>query len=103
MLAPGGALVFQLPERMSADSMQLFLSAPVEGNAWKRRLPRPFVWAWRAAKYGVIAMRRNWDHGNARHQQGTMSSLFCSQPVRAFWIFMTIARMEPIRPDSSTA
>jgi SAM-dependent methyltransferase len=61
VLAPGGALVFQLPERMSADSMQLFLSAPVEGNAWKRRLPRPFVWAWRAAKYGVIAMRRNWD------------------------------------------
>src|SRR4029453_664684 len=41
VLAPGGALVFQLPERMSADSMQLFLSAPVEGNALKRRLPRP--------------------------------------------------------------
>jgi ubiquinone/menaquinone biosynthesis C-methylase UbiE len=58
VLAPGGALVFQLPERMSADSMQLFLNAPVEGNALKRRLPRPFVRAWRAAKYGVIAMRR---------------------------------------------
>jgi trans-aconitate methyltransferase len=58
VLAPGGALVFQLPERMATDSMQLFLNAPVEGNAFKRRLPRPFVRMWRAVKYVVISTRR---------------------------------------------
>jgi SAM-dependent methyltransferase len=57
ILAPGGALVFQLPERMSVDQRKLFLRAPVEGSALKRRLPRPLVRAWRAFKYIGIYLR----------------------------------------------
>jgi SAM-dependent methyltransferase len=57
VLAPGGALVFQLPERMSVDQRTLFLNAPVEGSSFKRGLPRPLVHAWRAVKYIGIYMR----------------------------------------------
>jgi SAM-dependent methyltransferase len=57
VLAPGGALVFQLPERMSVDQRTLFLNAPVEGSSFKRGLPRPLVHAWRAVKYIGISMR----------------------------------------------
>ena len=46
ILAPGGVLMFQLPEFPSA-----------EGPAWKRRLPRSIVTAWRRAKYMVVGGR----------------------------------------------
>jgi SAM-dependent methyltransferase len=58
VLAPGGALIFQIPERMSADQRELFLNAPVEGSAVKRQLPRQFVRVWRAIKYVPIYLRR---------------------------------------------
>ena len=51
MLAPGGVLVFQLPERVHDNPRERFLSAPVESGAFKRGLPRQVVRAWRAVKY----------------------------------------------------
>ena len=57
VVAPGGALVFQLPGRIGIDSREVFLSAPVEGSALKRALPRPLVRAWRALKYQRIVSR----------------------------------------------
>jgi ubiquinone/menaquinone biosynthesis C-methylase UbiE len=54
VLAPGGVLMFQLPEVMSTDSRQLFEDAPVIGSSLKRRLPRSLVVAWRRLKYFLL-------------------------------------------------
>lgn len=54
VLAPGGALMFQLPEPMWVDPREAFEQAPVLGNAFKRRLPRPLVVAYRRLKYRFI-------------------------------------------------
>jgi SAM-dependent methyltransferase len=54
VLAPGGVLMFQLPEVMSVDSRRLFEEAPVVGNALKRRLPKGLVIAWRRLKYAFL-------------------------------------------------
>ena len=47
VLAPGGVLMFQLPE-----------DAPVLGGALKRSLPRPVVVLWRRLKYPFVAGKR---------------------------------------------
>ena len=54
VLAPGGVLMFQLPEVMSVDSRRLFEEAPVVGNPLKRRLPKGLVLAWRRLKYAFL-------------------------------------------------
>src|SRR5262249_24834794 len=58
VLAPGGVLAFQIPERIAADSLELFLRAPVEGSPLKRQLPRWLVRTWRTFKYLGIYLRR---------------------------------------------
>ncbi len=55
LVSPGGVLVFQLPEVI--DSFDMFLQAPVEGSAFKRRLPRRLVRAWRTLKYWTLVRR----------------------------------------------
>ena len=55
VLAPGGVLMFQLPDQMWAEPQEAFVNAPVTGGRWKQRLPRPVVRAWRHLKYWVIA------------------------------------------------
>jgi SAM-dependent methyltransferase len=52
--APGGILVFQLPEVIARDSEEVFCDAPVVGNPLKRRLPRVLVRAYRMAKYRFL-------------------------------------------------
>ena len=54
VLAPGGVLMFQLPEVMPVDSRRLFEEAPVVGNSLKRRLPKGLVRAWRRLKYPFL-------------------------------------------------
>jgi len=54
VLAPGGVLMFQLPDVMGTDSRQLFEDAPVAGSPLKRHLPRWLVVAWRRLKYFLI-------------------------------------------------
>ena len=54
VLAPGGMLMFQLPEIMSLDPRDAFELAPVEGLAFKRLVPKPAVIWWRRVKYGLV-------------------------------------------------
>jgi SAM-dependent methyltransferase len=54
VVAPGGVLMFQLPEHMGVDPREAFESAPVTGNAVKRRLPRPLVVVYRRVKYAFV-------------------------------------------------
>jgi SAM-dependent methyltransferase len=54
VLAPGGALMFQLPSEISQEPEELFLQAPVVGGGLKSRLPRPIVRAYRRLKYRFI-------------------------------------------------
>jgi SAM-dependent methyltransferase len=51
VLAPGGVLMFQLPE---VTGRQLFENAPVAGTPLKRLLPRRLVVWWRRLKYAAI-------------------------------------------------
>jgi SAM-dependent methyltransferase len=50
VLAPGGVLMFQLPEEIP-DSESAFVHAPVVGNGLKQRLPRALVRVYRRVKY----------------------------------------------------
>lgn len=59
VLAPGGVLMFQLPERIDPDSERAFVSAPVTGARLKRALPRRLVDVYRRVKYRVIARWRS--------------------------------------------
>ena len=58
VLAPGGVLMFQLPEPpepvQPADSLREFQRAPIIGSRWKRSLPRPLVSSWRWIKFQLI-------------------------------------------------
>jgi hypothetical protein len=54
VLAPGGVLMFQLPEIMSIDPRDAYELAPVTGRALKRLAPQPLVTWWRRLKYAVI-------------------------------------------------
>jgi SAM-dependent methyltransferase len=56
VLAPGGALMFQLPTD-AVNSETIFLEAPVLGEGLKRRLPKPFVTAYRWFKYRLVLGR----------------------------------------------
>jgi SAM-dependent methyltransferase len=58
VLAPGGVLMFQLPERMAIDPREAFERAPVLGSALKRSLPKPLVVAYRRVKYRFVAYQR---------------------------------------------
>jgi SAM-dependent methyltransferase len=54
VLAPGGVMMFQLPETMSLDPRDAYELAPVEGNPLKRLVPKPAVIWWRRLKYGLV-------------------------------------------------
>jgi len=54
LAAPGGVIMFQLPEVVGIDSRQVFIDAPVAGSAFKQRLPRWLIEAWRRLKYRVL-------------------------------------------------
>jgi SAM-dependent methyltransferase len=53
VLQPGGALMFQLPEVHSVDSLRTFERAAVVGTL-KQRLPKGVVLAWRRLKYALL-------------------------------------------------
>lgn len=54
VLAPGGVLMFQLPEVIGPDPLEVFERAPVLGGALKRALPGPLVVAYRRLKYHLV-------------------------------------------------
>jgi SAM-dependent methyltransferase len=54
VLAPGGVLMFQLPEAIPRDPRAEFLGAPAVGTL-KRKLPTRLVRAWRSAKYPFLS------------------------------------------------
>jgi len=54
VLAPGGVLMFQLPDEIARDPEELFVNAPVVGHALKRRLPPGWVRAYRRLKYPFL-------------------------------------------------
>ena len=54
VLAPGGVLMFQLPDQICDEPQELFVNAPVVGSRLKQRLPRVVVRAWRHLKYWLI-------------------------------------------------
>ncbi len=54
VLAPGGVLMFQLPEVVGPDPVEEFERAPVLGGRLKRSLPRTLVVAYRRVKYHLI-------------------------------------------------
>ena len=58
VLAPGGVLMFQLPEGLEVSSRETFEDAPVLGGALKRGLPRPVVVLWRRLKYPFVTGKR---------------------------------------------
>jgi SAM-dependent methyltransferase len=58
VVAPGGVLMFQLPEVIALDPEQEFENAPVVGGAVKRSIPRPVLIAWRRFKYLMVAPDR---------------------------------------------
>jgi len=58
VLAPGGVLMFQLPERVAIDPREAFEGAPVLGSALKRSLPKPLVVAYRRVKYRFVTYPR---------------------------------------------
>jgi SAM-dependent methyltransferase len=55
-LAPGGVLMFQLPE-VIVDARTAYVRAPVLGNGLKQRLPRVLIRAYRHIKYTWIVDR----------------------------------------------
>jgi 2-polyprenyl-3-methyl-5-hydroxy-6-metoxy-1,4-benzoquinol methylase len=55
VVAPGGVLMFQLPEVIAVDPLEAFEKAPVVGGALKRNVPRPILVAWRRLKYLMVA------------------------------------------------
>jgi ubiquinone/menaquinone biosynthesis C-methylase UbiE len=54
VLAPGGALMFQLPDQICVEPQEIFVNAPVVGGRLKQRLPRNVVRTWRHLKYWLI-------------------------------------------------
>lgn len=54
LLAPGGALMFQLPGIVCADPEEAFCDAPVKGSAFKRSLPRWMIRLYRRGLYRVV-------------------------------------------------
>jgi SAM-dependent methyltransferase len=54
VLAPRGALMFQLPGIICADPEEAFCDAPVTGGALKRSLPRWLVRFYRRARYRLV-------------------------------------------------
>jgi SAM-dependent methyltransferase len=51
VLAPGGVLMFQLPEIIRAGDRAAGVEPPARGATLKRRIPWPVVVAWREMKY----------------------------------------------------
>ena len=54
VLAPGGVLMFQMPDEIAREPIEPFLSAPVLGSRLKQQLPRALVRAYRRLKYWWI-------------------------------------------------
>src|SRR2546426_1148084 len=54
VLAPGGVLMFQLPDEIARVPEEPFVNAPVVGGRLKQRLPRVLVRAYRHVKYWLI-------------------------------------------------
>jgi len=55
VLAPGGVLMFQIPEPLEA--LRMFLDAPVTAGTLKQRLPRSVIRIYRRVKYAYLAVR----------------------------------------------
>jgi SAM-dependent methyltransferase len=53
-VAPGGIVMFQLPEQIDVDPIRAFCEAPVTGSRLKRALPRPLVRIYRRVKYRIL-------------------------------------------------
>jgi SAM-dependent methyltransferase len=54
VLAPGGVLMFQLPDEIAPEAEDAFSDAPVVGDGLKSHLPRVLVRAYRLVKYRLI-------------------------------------------------
>ena len=54
VLAPGGVMMFQLPEEIAPEPEGAYADAPVIGGGLKSWLPRPLVRAYRLVKYRLI-------------------------------------------------
>jgi SAM-dependent methyltransferase len=54
VLAPGGVLMFQLPEEIAREPEEAFLNSLVIGGRLKQLLPRALVCAYRRVKYRLI-------------------------------------------------
>jgi len=54
VLAPGGVLMFQMPDEIAREPEESFLDAPVVGGCLKHLLPRVLVRAYRHVKYWLI-------------------------------------------------
>jgi SAM-dependent methyltransferase len=54
VLAPGGVLMFQMPEEIAPEPEDVFLGAPVIGGVLKSHLPRVIVHTYRRIKYRFI-------------------------------------------------
>lgn len=59
VLAPGGVLMFQLPDEIAPEAEDAFADAPVVGGGVKTLLPRPLVRACRLVKYRLIVDESN--------------------------------------------
>jgi SAM-dependent methyltransferase len=53
-VAPGGIVMFQLPEQIDVDPIWAFCEAPVTGSRLKQTLPRPLVRIYRRVKYRIL-------------------------------------------------
>lgn len=58
VLAPGGVLMFQLPDHIAVEPQEAFERAPVLGHSVKRMLPMRLVIAYRRVKYRFVARDR---------------------------------------------
>ena len=54
VLAPGGVLMFQMPDEIAPEAEDAFSEAPVVGDGLKSHLPRVLVRAYRLVKYRFI-------------------------------------------------
>jgi len=54
VLAPGGLLMFQIPDVIDVDPEEAFVNAPIEPTVVKRWLPRSIIRAWRSVEFRHI-------------------------------------------------
>lgn len=59
VLAPGGLLMFQMPDVIDVDPEEAFIGAPIAGSPLKQWAPRWIVRAWRRVKFRAIPDERS--------------------------------------------